>query len=63
MIAQITHAYIRHYGDSGQTTAYVEWVDDKGRLGRTEGRVGGTHMRDLFNRAKREGVQIERQRW
>ena len=37
MIKQITRAYIRTYADNGQVTAYVEWVDSKGKPGRTEG--------------------------
>lgn len=36
-IAKITRAYIRHYRDNGQTTAYVEWMDGRGVNGRTEG--------------------------
>lgn len=64
MIAYITGAYVRHYGDNGQTTAYVEWVDGRGQRGRTEGPATlsthqpiGTHMTALFERAKREGVE------
>lgn len=76
MIARITHAYVRHYSDNGQTKAYVEWIDNKGKTGRTEGEYGpcaccgsprvnnlGQHMNALFERAKREGVTIERETW
>lgn len=63
MIAKITRAYIRTYSDSGQTTAYVEWIDDKGKPGRTEGRESNGHMIGLLLRAQREGVTIERERW
>lgn len=62
-IAKITKAYIRHYADSGQTTAYVEWVDEKGKTGRTEGKPSGLHMEALLNRARREGVAVEKQTW
>ena len=62
MIKQITKAYIRTYSDSGQTTAYVEWIDGRGKSGRTEGRPDGLHMTELFKRAVREGVKIERER-
>ncbi len=68
----ITRAYIRHYRDNGQTSAYVEWSDGS----RTEGRVGkcsccgrgeaedlGTHMQSLFDRAQRDGLTIERETW
>lgn len=37
---KITRAYVRHYSDNGQTKAYVGWLDDKGKSGRTEGDVG-----------------------
>lgn len=63
MIAKITKAYIRTYSDSGQTTAYVEWVDHKGKSGRTEGKEYNPHMQALTKRAEREGVQVERQYW
>jgi len=63
MIAQITRAYVRHYSDTGQITAYVEWIDHKGIAGRTEGTPGGAHMNALFSRAAREGVCIESEVW
>jgi hypothetical protein len=31
MIRKITAAYIRKHTDNGQTVAYVEWMDHKGR--------------------------------
>lgn len=40
MIKKITRAYVRHYRDNGQMTAYVEWIDGRGKAGRTEGVVG-----------------------
>lgn len=75
MIAKITKAYVRTYSDNGQTTAYVEWVDERGRPGRTEGpmwrhatgpngpQVFYSHMQALFARAKREGAPITREHW
>lgn len=63
MITRITKAYIRTYSDSGQTTAYVEWADRKRQTGRTEGKQDNTHMKALLDRAQREGVTVERQRW
>lgn len=62
-IERITRAYIRVYGDSGQRTAYVEWVDGKGKSGRTEGKPSGLHMKALLARAKREGLTIEKEKW
>lgn len=62
-IAKITDAYVRHYRDNQQTTGYVEWVDTKGKSGRTEGaatRIGdqhwqfGQHMAALLARSERE---------
>jgi hypothetical protein len=55
-ISKITKAYTRTYTDSGQVTTYVEWIDDEGRKGRTEGNGKGTHMKALLARARREGV-------
>ncbi len=49
MIAKITRAYIRHYTDNNQKTAYVEWIDRRGRAGRIEGNLGGRKIRSLFN--------------
>lgn len=63
MIAKITKAYIRHYTDNGQTTAYVEWRDAKGKAGRTEGKPRNTHMQALFARARREGVPVRKETW
>jgi len=63
MIQKITKAYVRTYTDSGQTAAYVEWINHKGERGRTEGKPDGTHMLALLARAKREGVEVERQTW
>jgi len=69
----ITRAYVRHYSDNGQTSAYVDWSDGS----RTEASLSrldvgphhgprftfGTHMHALFARAKREGVTPTRERW
>jgi hypothetical protein len=58
MITKITKAYIRTYSDSGQVTAYVEWIDSKGESGRTEGEPDNQHMQALMNQAEREGVGL-----
>lgn len=62
-IKEITKAYIRTYTDSGQVKAYVEWVDDKGKKGRTEGDPENGQMKALLERAKREKVRVETQKW
>ena len=73
IIKEITKAYVRHYTDNGQTTAYVEWVDHNGQSGRTEGAVRsqtgtieqcyGPHMGALIARAICNGIEIEDQTW
>ena len=73
MIATITKAYVRHYRDNGQTTAYVEWIDHRGETGRTEApvkatsgtlaEVYGDHMGALMARAICTGHTIERETW
>jgi len=55
----IKRAYVRHYSDNNQTTAYVEWSDGSS----TEGEQDNLHMRELFKRAEREGLTIERETW
>lgn len=62
-IAKITAAYERLYGDSGQRKTYVEWIDNRGRPGRTEGTTGSSHMQALLDRAEREGVAVCFERW
>jgi hypothetical protein len=62
-IKQITKAYIRTYSDSGQVQAGVEWVDHRGKTGRTVGDPENMHMKALLTRAKREGVKVETQEW
>lgn len=52
----IAKAYIRHYTDNGQRTAYVE--HDKGR---TEG--SEVAMRFLLEAARRQGVPVTRETW
>jgi hypothetical protein len=63
MISKIVRTYSRHYADNGQVTAYVEWLDHKGRSGRTEGRPDSAHMQALIERAEREGVPVQRETW
>lgn len=60
-IAQIKKAYIRTYPDSGQVTAYVEFIDSNGQSGRTEGEPNGAHMKALLARARREGIKVEKE--
>ncbi len=55
----LTDAYIRHYTDNDQHTAYVEWNDGA----RTEGPPESAHMLYLFLRANKEGVRIRRETW
>ena len=56
---EIERAYVRTYSDSGQTTAYVEWLDGS----RTEGPPENLHILELFRRAQRDGIRIERETW
>lgn len=77
MIARVTRMFIRRYSDNGQTVAYVEWLDRRGKPGRTEGtpqripsRHGrpetwtfGEHMHALFGRGRREGLTLQRETW
>lgn len=56
---EIERAYVRHYSDNYQTTAYVEWLDGS----RTEGNLENLHMQELFRRAKRDGIEIENETW
>lgn len=60
-IAKFTKAYIRHYSDNGQTTAYVEWQDRRGEKGRTEGTEYA--MRHLMTAARAHGVPVIRETW
>jgi hypothetical protein len=54
---QIKRAYVRHYSDNGQVTAYIEWADGS----RTEGEPENGHMLALMARAQREGLNITRE--
>ena len=38
-IGRFTRAYVRHYTDTNQVKAYLEWTDRDGKSGRTEGDV------------------------
>lgn len=68
----IKRIYVRKYRDNGQVTAYVDWADGA----RTEGSLAvcdlpryrpmfsfGRHMHALFQRAKRDGLRLERECW
>ena len=71
IIAKITDAYVRYYYDNQSYKAYVEWIDEHGRAGRTQGDAVhnppwepvGEHMIALFARAKREGIEPRREHW
>lgn len=60
-IAKFVKAYIRHYSDNGQTTAYVEWRDETGAKCRTEGKE--YDMRHLMTAARSRGVPVARETW
>jgi hypothetical protein len=62
-ISRITKVYTRHYRDNGQRTAYVEWIDNRGRKGLTEGLENSRHMQALIKRGKRENISIVREVW
>jgi hypothetical protein len=62
-ITRIVGARVRHYSDSGQTKAYVDWIDEKGKRGTTEGDPDGAHMQALLARATREGAPIAKETW
>lgn len=75
-VINLTRVYVRRYTDNGQTVAYAEWQDSRGRSGRIEGSLRrsehhrgpqtpsfGSHMHALFARAKREGLRLERETW
>jgi hypothetical protein len=69
----IKRIYIRRYRDNGQTMAYCDWADGS----RTEATAQhyyehpsykfaprfGVHMHQLFARAKREGLKLQRETW
>lgn len=68
----IKRTYVRRYRDNGQIVAYVDWSDGS----RTEStlrtftarrsrvfRTFGEHMHALFNRARREGLTLQRETW
>jgi len=63
MIARIDKVYTRKYTDNGQVKTYVEWTDNKGKSGRTEGDASNPHMQALIARAKREGVKHGQEVW
>lgn len=62
-IASIHAANVRLYTDSGQVQANVYWRDTRGELGCTSGPPKNSHMKALLQRAKREGVKVQAQRW
>ena len=62
-IEKITRFVIITYSDSGQVQAYADWVDNKGKKGRTTGRTDNPHMNALFLRSQREGITCEKETW
>ena len=63
MIVKITRMYTRTYTDNGQVTTYVEWMDNKGKTGRTEGPASNGHMKALIEGGQQEGLQLEIETW
>jgi hypothetical protein len=63
MVVQITSMIVRTYGDTGAKRVYVEWIDDNGETGRTEGEVDNTHMRALIARGGLMGVPLVIETW
>lgn len=61
MIQRITKMYTRRCRDSGQVTTYIEWIDHKGKKGRTEGSADNGHMKVLIARGLREGLKLIRE--
>lgn len=62
-IASITKVYTVCYRDNGQVTTYVEWVDTRGQVGRTEGSATNGHMAAMINRGEREGIAHTQETW
>lgn len=65
---KIKRIYTRHYSDSGQTTACVEWQDGACTEGPADDYHGvlvprGAHMGALFDRAIANGLTVEREVW
>lgn len=58
MITQILSARVTEYWDNGQTIAYVEWRDSRGKTGTTSGDPNNAHMQALLARAEREGIEV-----
>ena len=63
MIKTFTRACIRTYTDNGQEIAYVEWIDERGASGRTEGTRYSAHMQSLLRQANLRGIKTEREVW
>jgi hypothetical protein len=63
MIVKFIRSYIRRYRDNEQTIAYVEWIDHKGKEGRTEGPPTNTHMLALMNASDRQKAPFKYEVW
>lgn len=64
----ILSASIVYYSDNHQHGAYVVWLDNRGRQGRTcdmhyNPKAPNLHMQALLLRAMREGVTVTRENW
>jgi hypothetical protein len=65
-IAKITKAELITFSDTGQIAASFEWLDHKGRTGRTVGYARASfpffqdHLQALAWRAACEGVQMKK---
>jgi hypothetical protein len=65
MISKITKTYTINFGDTGQRTTYVEFIDENGHKGRLQGPTDapGPHMIAVLLRASREGVKVVEDLW
>lgn len=60
-IRRIRAAAIRHWSDTGQIVAYIDWTDERGQYGCTSGRPDSAHIQALIARAVREGVVVRQE--
>ena len=60
MITNILAARVTRYTDNGQTVAYIDWRNSRGKAGTTSGDPKNAHIQALLARAEREGVTVSR---